>query len=345
MINKSIDSNNEKAAYDFWLAWTITNACNLNCTYCNASDPGKIFKKLYDLGFLNSAKIVTVNLGNLIEQIFETGFVSVYRETKAKLTYGTDTDINIPALMKTLDASQKIFKITFTGGEPFIVSNFTEACKEITKKHYITIFSNLTPPEIRTFGETIDPRNVLEICGSLHIKELERLRLLDTYIENYTRLKEKGFHVRAQAVAYPGSFREVEKYRSYFKEQGIRIEFVPFRGRYRWKQYPKSYSEQDIEIFGFGTLQNANADVSDDNIIRCFYQKGRICNAGYNVGVVFPSGHAQTCFLMDQSLGNVFSNIEFKNHLIKCPFQYCSCPLNMYDPYLFKKACRESKLS
>jgi MoaA/NifB/PqqE/SkfB family radical SAM enzyme len=240
--------------------------------------------------------------------------------------------------MRTFDASKKVFKISFTGGEPFLVPNFIEACKAITKENYITIFSNLTSPDIKTFSETIDPRNVLEICGSLHIQELERHRLLERYIENFTLLKEKGFNVSAHVVAYPPLYSEIEKYRSYFKEKGIDITFVPFRGRYRWKQYPKAYTGQEIKNFGFGTPQNSPAD-----IMSCFYRKGKLCNAGYNVAVIFPSGNAHACFLIGQSMGNVFTDIAFNKNLIKCPFKYCSCPLNIYDPPLFEKACHENK--
>ena len=333
-------NNNKKkeASYDAWLFWTVTNACNLNCSYCNASDPSRLIKKFYDLGFLNSTKIVTVNLGKLLAQSFQKGPARAYRETKAKLTHDRSSDINIPAFMRTLDASQKVFKISFTGGEPFLVPNFIDACKAITEKNYITIFTNLTSQDIKTFSETIDPRNVLEICGSLHIQELERRRLLERYIENFTLLKEKGFNVSAHVVAYPPLYSEIEKYRSYFKEKGIDITFVPFRGRYRWKQYPKAYTGQEIKSFGFGAPQNSPAD-----IMSCFYRKGKLCNAGYNVAVIFPSGNAQACFLIGQNMGNVFTDIAFNKNLIKCPFKYCSCPLNIYDPFLFEKACHENK--
>ncbi|HOC60573.1 MAG TPA: radical SAM protein [Smithellaceae bacterium] len=332
------DHQQRKIIYDVWLIWTITNTCNLNCTYCNASDPGRIIKKFYDLGFLNSARIVGVNLGKLIGQMVKQGPLSAFKETKAKLTHTISADIDIPALMRTFDASKKVFKISFTGGEPFLVPNFIEACKAITKENYITIFSNLTSPDIKTFSETVDPRKVLEICGSLHVKELERLHLLERYIENFTLLEEKGFNIKAQAVAYPNFSREVETYRSFFKKKGVDVEFVPFRGRYRWKQYPKSYTGQEIKIFEFGASQKSHTD-----IMNCFYQKRKICNAGYNAGVVFPSGDAQTCFMIGQSMGNVFTEIEFNKNLITCPFKYCSCPLNIYDPSLFEKACHENK--
>lgn len=334
-----MNNNKEKVIYDFWLVWTITNACNLNCAYCNASDPRRIVRKFYSLGFLNSSKVVTANLGKLIQQIAQRGAVPVFRETKAKLTYKTTAGIDIKALMRTLEESQKVFKISFTGGEPFLVPNFIETCKSITQKHFITIVSNLTSHQIKSFSETIDPRKVLEICASLHIEELEKRRLLDRYIENVELLKDEGFNVTAQAVAYPTLLSEVEKYRAYFKEQGIDIAFVPFRGRYRWKQYPKAYTGEEIERFEFGSFSKSHTD-----IMTCFYRKGEICNAGFNVGVVFPSGDAQTCFLIDQRLGNVFTKIEFNKNLIKCPFKYCSCPLNFYDPGLFDKALKENNL-
>lgn len=336
-IKLMINHEQKAISYDAWLFWTVANRCNLNCTYCNASNPKRMIKKFYDLGSLNSVKMIKVNLGKLLEQSFQKGLFPVYRETKAKLTPNARTVIDIPALIRTLDAAQKIFKISFTGGEPFFVPNFIDACKAITQKHYITLFSNLTSPDIKTFGETMDPRNVLEICGSLHIKELERCRLLERYIENFILLKKKGFNVSAQAVAYPDLADDVENYRLYFQERGIDIAFVPLRGRYRWKQYPKSYTEQEIKRFGFGPFPKSHTD-----IMNSFYRKGKMCNAGYNVGVVFPSGEAQSCFLLSQSLGNVFTKIEFNKKLIQCPFPYCSCPLNTYDPYLFKRAVSEN---
>ena len=126
-------NNNKKkeAPYDAWLFWTVTNACNLNCAYCNASDPSRLIKKVYDLGFLNSTKIVTANLGKLLAQSFERP--SRVQRNKGELTHDRSADINIPAFMRTLDASQKVFKISFTGGEPFLFRILLTPAKQSQK--------------------------------------------------------------------------------------------------------------------------------------------------------------------------------------------------------------------
>lgn len=85
--------------------------------------------------------------------------------------------INISALIKTLNKTNKIFNIDFGGGEPFLIPNLIEACKEITKNHYVSITTNLTSGKIKEFSEKIDPERVEYIYSSLHIKELERFSL------------------------------------------------------------------------------------------------------------------------------------------------------------------------
>jgi MoaA/NifB/PqqE/SkfB family radical SAM enzyme len=324
-------SKQEKPMYEAWLFWTITNTCNLECDYCNASHPREILKKLCYLGFLNSIKIIATNLHSLFQRSREEGFAAIYQETKAKLKPKAAGKIDIPSLIKTLNDTKKIFKISFTGGEPFVVPNFIELCKALTQKHCIGMFTNLTSSKIKKFANEVDPQKVSHIRASLHIKELEKSNLLNRYIENFIWLKSKGFKISTSVVAHPSLGREVGEHRLYFKEKGVDLCFVPFRGRYRGKQYPKAYTEQELKIFGLEAGE-------------MFYQKGKLCNAGYNVGVVFPSGDAQSCFSLDHGLGNVFKKIEFKKSLVRCPFKYCSCPLNRYEPDLFRRACQENSL-
>ncbi len=73
-----------------------------------------------------------------------------------KYCFGKITDstikthsINIERLISTLDKTDKVFRVSFTGGEPTLIPNFTEACKAISKKHYISINSNLVSKRIK----------------------------------------------------------------------------------------------------------------------------------------------------------------------------------------------------
>jgi MoaA/NifB/PqqE/SkfB family radical SAM enzyme len=234
--------------------------------------------------------------------------------------------------MRMLNQTDRTYRITFTGGgEPFLVPNIIEGCKEITQKHFISINTNLTLPRISEFSKEIDPERVLFILASLHIKELERLNLLKKYINNYRLCKDKGFNIIAAAVGHPSLLDEITKYKRFFQEEGIHFHFDPFIGRYNEKTYPDSYTEKEIEIFGI-----------DINQIEQFRQKGRLCNVGYNVADVSPNGNVTPCVRIRKSIGNVYQNVEFNSKLIRCPFEFCGSPLNIYDPYLLKKAKEQS---
>ncbi|MFX0023949.1 MAG: radical SAM protein [Candidatus Hermodarchaeota archaeon] len=239
-------------------------------------------------------------------------------------------NINISALKKTLNCSNKIYRITFSGGEPFLASNIVEACIELTRKHFIAFNSNLTSKKVKEFAEKINPSRVLFILASCHIKTLERRNLLSRYIDNFLLCKNRGFPIFAMEVGYPPLLKEVEKYKKFFLEKGIDLTFSPYMGRYKGKSYPDSYSEKELKIFG---LEEFN--------IKQYYQHGQFCNVGYNVGLVKPNGDISYCIAINKSLGNIYEGIKFKNKLVRCPSKFCNCPVNIYDPYLFRKAISE----
>jgi MoaA/NifB/PqqE/SkfB family radical SAM enzyme len=237
--------------------------------------------------------------------------------------------------MKTLEKTNKIFKISFTGGgEPFLIPNIVEACARITKKHYIFILTNLTiNNKIKEFAQKINPKRVSEIHASLHIKELERHNLLGNYINNFLLCKEKGFKIIANVVAYPSLLNEVKKYKKFFRDKGINIKFEPFMGRYNDKEYPQSYTNEEKKIFDFDKI----------NLKNTYNHQQKICNAGYNVGLVCTSGRIQPCNQISENIGHIYKKIKFKQNLTICPYKFCGCPLSIFDPYLFKKALKESR--
>ncbi|MCX5700991.1 MAG: hypothetical protein NTZ63_05570 [Candidatus Omnitrophica bacterium] len=286
--------------YDVWLEWTINNACNLHCAYCwfNLGEDGYLAKESIPEG---------------ISSFF-------YAKGSNK--------INLALLRKALNRADKVFRISLTGGEPFLLSNIIDVCFEITKKHFFSTNSNLISDKIKDFSERIDPKRVVFINASCHIKELERLNLLKIYINNFYLCKKKGFNIGASEPAYPPILDEVSKYREFFKKIGIGFRFVKFCGKYNGKMYPDAYTKEELEIFG----------IENDPDIKMFHSKGKLCNAGYNVCVVAPDGSAIPCARISENLGNIFDKINFKKELMKCPHELCGCPLKCYDPYLFDKA-------
>jgi len=243
--------------------------------------------------------------------------------------------IDTPSMMRTLEKTGKIFRIYLTGtGEPSLVPNIVEACAEITKKHYLTFNTNLTTRKIRDFVEKVDPGKVTEIIASCHIKELERHNLTDTYIENFLLCKERGFKIVAEVVGYPPILKEAKKYREFFRKSGIELKFRGFIGTYKGKEYPKCYTKKQLEIldrlFGNGSF---------------FHRHGQFCNGGYNAcavdsdGIVYPCTDVREA---SESIGHIYKIIEFKKSLMKCPFDFCACPLSGFDPHLFERALKET---
>ncbi|OEU61534.1 MAG: hypothetical protein BBJ57_04405 [Desulfobacterales bacterium PC51MH44] len=242
--------------------------------------------------------------------------------------------IDVTAFLRTLDATDKIFLIGFTGGgEPFVMHDFVGACVEISKKHYLQLNTNLTLPAIRNFAEKIDPSRVKGIHASFHTWELRKRNLFDKFIEYYLLCKEKGFNVSAVAVAHPSLVPEVETLRKELHDRGVHLTFIPYIGTFDEEKYPSSYTDEELGLFG---LQR--------KYLKNYNREQQICNAGYNVAVVTMQGDVRPCNSVREHLGNVYSNIRFKPTMMMCPYNKCGCPLNHFDPYLFAKAKEDNSI-
>jgi MoaA/NifB/PqqE/SkfB family radical SAM enzyme len=250
--------------------------------------------------------------------------------TKPSKLYLKTNNINISALKNIINDSNKIYGFNITGGEPLLAPNIVEACIELTKKHFIALITNLTSKKVEKFADKINPERVSSILASCHIKELERRNLLSRYIDNFLLCKNRGFNIIANEVGYPPILKEIDKYKKFFLEKGIELIFSPYIGNYKGKVYPDSYSEKDFKIMGLTR-----------DFLDIFYQYGKLCNAGYNVGVIFPNGDITYCYKINKSLGSIYEGIKFNDKLIRCPYKFCNCPFNMNDPYLFRKAIIE----
>ena len=235
--------------------------------------------------------------------------------------------IQIEKLLAVLKKTKKVFRIGFTGGEPFLIPNFVDACKRISEGNYISINSNIILPAVKEFAETIDPERVLFVQASFHPFELKEKNLFENYVTNFHLLGKNNFNVIAEAVAYPPYEKLIDENEKHLNTFGIKLEKAPFIGKYNAVDYPLAYSENEIE---FCNLEKER--------INYHYQKGLTCNAGFNVGVVFSSGDVYPCFQIKNKIGNIYSGINFENEIRKCPAKFCGCPLNKYDPYLFNKS-------
>jgi MoaA/NifB/PqqE/SkfB family radical SAM enzyme len=234
--------------------------------------------------------------------------------------------IKIEQLLSTLDNTNKTFRISFTGGEPTMIPNFVEACKAISAKHFISFNSNLISNNMKQFATEIAVERVLHIHASFHYDELFRKNLLEKFVVNYNLLRDAGFNIYAEAVAYPEFKNDLLTIKKFTDKNSIKLNFAPFYGTFNNDVYPESYSNEDLDLFNI-----RKSDISS------YAQKGELCNAGHNVAVVFSNGNVYPCHQIKTKIGNIYEGIDFDTGLVNCPSKKCGCPLNKYDEYLFDK--------
>ncbi len=256
----------------------------------------------------------------------QCNFGCTYCFGKTQPNKQTINQIKIDELINALDADGRTFRIGFTGGEPFLIPNFIEACKVLTEEHFISFNSNLILNSVETFANSINPKRVLNIHASLHFEELKKKDKFERFVSNYGLLHITGFNIYDEAVAYPDMESKLNEYRELTDRYELQFRFAPFFGEYDGKFYPESYSSKQIKAF--------NLDPDD---LAAHYQLGNRCNAGFNAAVVSPMGKISPCFNLSGNLGHIYESINLNNSPMVCPASKCVCPLNHYDKYLFNK--------
>ena len=236
-------------------------------------------------------------------------------------------NIDIQKLFAVINKTGQTFRISFTGGEPFLIPNIVEACVVLTKDHFISFNTNLVLPVVKEFAEVIDQAKVLFIQASFHPEELNLKNQFNKYVEHFHLLKRKGFNIVAEAVSYPPYYSLLKEYEQQLKERNIELTYAPFIGKHCDKDYPLAYEKTEIEKWSFPKER-----------VGYHYQKGEICNAGHNAAVVYSNGDVYPCFQIKEKIGNIYEGIDFQDGYRKCPAKFCGCPLNKYDPELFDKS-------
>lgn len=313
--------------YDLWFDWKVTNQCNLRCEYCCAS-----FSRDFD-------KVSGIRkLGVILNEIYKKkgtflkiGLNNHWRAFK-RLTCGRSErtpTLKIDELVATLDGLGKTCKILFTGGEPLLVKNIIEATQALTERHYVGFVTNLTlSARLRRLFDTVSPDRVAELTASLHIDELERRNLVDTFIDNCVAGQSQGFDVAVVVVAYPPMYDKILHYRRLLADRGIALQTVPFIGTYDNRAYPGAYTDEELATLELGPRQ--------DHLLEQRF--GKPCNAGYNAFAVFPDGSVQRCFTVSESMGNIYKEVRCHETPKPCPVKYCKCAMWAFDDMLCQKA-------
>jgi MoaA/NifB/PqqE/SkfB family radical SAM enzyme len=146
------------------------------------------------------------------------------------------------------DATDFTWLLHMTGGEPSIYPLFAELCEALTKRHFISMNSNLSRP-LQSFVERVDPSRVSFINAGFHFEERERRSGNAIFLENARLLRSKGFPLLVSIVATPSALARFEEAADILAQAGI----VPIpkilRGSYNGQRFPEAYTEPDRDRF------------------------------------------------------------------------------------------------
>jgi len=212
------------------------------------------------------------------------------------------------AVEKAFEAFGATCLIHMSGGEPFLFPSFTELCRLLTQRHYISINTNLSDASaIAEFAAVVPASRVVSITAALHIQERERLGLsVDSYADNLSLLTPAAFEINPLYVLHPSLMYRVDEDLSHLKHLGVEgVHVKVFKGIWEGREYPEAYSAEDRTVLGRLGTDYRYTDSYLAGIRRSF--RGSLCSAGMTSFKVTVTGEVQRCATVPHSYGNIYA--------------------------------------
>ncbi len=191
--------------------------------------------------------------------------------------------------------------IHITGGEPCIYPDFIELIMGLSKYHSIEIDTNLSF-DVKNFITRIKPDNI-KFTATFHPLFVD----LSSYLCKASLLKDNGFDIYVDYVAYPPQLREMERYKLEFKKRDISFKILAFRGKFQGKLYPKNYTEEEEAIIkrcGDSTTEM----IFDAHVGAKKQREIKLCRMGQMYAKIRADGSAYRCCCKvrdNKGLGNM----------------------------------------
>ena len=242
-------------------------------------------------------------------------------------------------------ATGKTWLLHITGGEPTLYPGFVDLCYALTRKHYLSINSNLSNDCIKTFSQRINPERVHYINAAIHLEERQKHNSLNIFIEHVYALLDAKFNVLTSLIMTPYVVDNLSTIYEHLEANGLFAIPKVIRGPYAGKNYPISYSaEQRHIIYNYiikarQVYDSLLTSLSEPPTINMFHDdlflsglkdyRGRLCAAGYRFVRITPEGSVGRC-----ESSRVFGNILSKDvRLLDAPELCDTC----YCPYFCEK--------
>lgn len=224
--------------------------------------------------------------------------------------------------------------IQITGGEPTVYPDFFEIMKNVSQMHNVELQTNLfwSPEEL--IGK-VSPNRVSRIGGSFH----SEFTKFEDFLEKAVILRDAGFKMEINYVAYPPILDDAEKYLKIAKEREVQFSIISFQGEYAGKRYPENYSDKEREILktlnvssGESAEAMADWDVQKKKLgeVKEAESPLRQCRMGQMYVWIKPDGEAERCCKSTLSLGSIIEGtLNLLDEALPCKIENCICWRNM----------------
>ncbi|MFG1375871.1 radical SAM protein [Xanthobacter autotrophicus] len=232
------------------------------------------------------------------------------------------------------------WQLHLTGGEPSAYPDFVDLCAALTRRHVISLNSNLTQTSLADFARRIDPARVSVINAGLHPDERARRRGLEVFNRNLALLHDAGFPIFVSVVATPDVLAAADDIARLPSVPGLVPVPKLLRGSYRGQHYPEAYDEAEREAFrvmsrkarsAYGAWRAARSEpptidpfADDDFLAGTPPFRGKTCAAGSRFVRIEPQGDVFRCGSDTAQQGNILTG-TFAPHARPSPCNsgYC----------------------
>ena len=227
-------------------------------------------------------------------------------------------------IARSFDATGHPWLIRLTGGEPFLYPGFLELVAALTQHHRVAINTNLGAPGVRELADRIAPSRVHSIYATLHLREVERHRLTESWIEAFLELQAKGFPMRLALLTHPALLPHLGERIEMLRSQGVVHVYVKIlRGQVSGRQLPTAYSQSERRLIRAAGPSDDELGILEDRV----HFRGLRCAAGCTAFDLDLHGNLTRCSGVRSPRGNLFAgrfdpDVEPR----RCPVWTCTCP-------------------
>lgn len=242
--------------------------------------------------------------------------------------------------------------IHISGGEPFCYPDILELVEHLTKNFTVEFDTNLSF-DVQEFMRRIGPQRV-KFATAFHPQFAD----FEEYLKKVTMLKKAGYDLGVNFVAFPEQLKEMPYYKRKLEEVHISFDVMPFRGKYRGKEYPQGFTEEERKFIcevdprtaarqlrEYAAAPGGNKDAAGPPAASANEGRppqgqerpahaqqnphyGKTCRMGQMYAKIHANGNAYRCCLIKEQslLGNIIDGtFAFYEEAKVCELDKCPC--------------------